>query len=241
MYQLSDRYDKVIFLDTETSGLDPVGNQVIELAMLTEQKNAPAKEYDKFIKLGRELFLDDKITELTGITQLDLETKGIVEKQAYADLANELSGNNRILIIAYNAQFDISFLREGLKRQNDPESLKDFDKCDYLDAFTVFRDRAAYPHKLKNAIAYYHLEDKVKNSHRAIDDTKALKAVYEAMEKERDDMRKYVNLFGFNEKYGVSGEKLEKVTYRPQAFHKGLTKPIETVYGKLAMEREEQR
>ena len=44
----------------------------------------------------------------------------------------------------------------------------------YLDTVTVYKDRRAFPHKLENAITEYGLANKVKNSHRAIDDVKAL-------------------------------------------------------------------
>ena len=60
------------------------------------------------------------------------------------------------------------------------------------------------------------LTGKVQNSHRAIDDCKALMEVAKAMDEERDDLDRYVNLFGFNPKYGPEKNQLKKVTYVPQ-------------------------
>ena len=88
--------------------------------------------------------------------------------------------------------------------------------CDYLDTLTVYKDRRKYPHKLESAIVEYHLTGKVQNSHRAIDDCKALMEVAKAMDEERDDLDRYVNLFGFNPKYGPEKNQLKKVTYVPQ-------------------------
>jgi len=39
-----------------------------------------------------------------------------------------------------------------------------------------------------------------------------------AMEDERDDLMNYVNLFGYNPKYGISGKPIGSVTYKPQQF-----------------------
>ncbi|WP_297626969.1 hypothetical protein, partial [uncultured Rikenella sp.] len=71
----------------------------------------------------------------------------------------------------------------------------------------------------------YKLEDKVQNSHRAIDDVKALFEVCRAMDDERPDLLKYVNTFGYNPKYGVGGQRIEKVSYWPQRFNKYMQPP----------------
>ena len=54
------------------------------------------------------------------------------------------------------------------------------------------------------------------NSHRAVDDVIATVAVMQEMEKEKDDLLNYVNLFGYNPKYGIEGKAIGSVTYKPQ-------------------------
>ena len=56
------------------------------------------------------------------------------------------------------------------------------------------------------------------NSHRAVDDVLATVEVMKEMEAERDDLMDYVNLFGYNPKYGVEGKPIGTVTYKPQQF-----------------------
>ena len=85
-----------------------------------------------------------------------------------------------------------------------------------LDAMTIYKDRRDYPHKLENAVAAYAL--KTQNTHRAIDDTKAAFELLQAMEQERADLERYINLFGYHPKYGVSGPRISSVTYRPQPY-----------------------
>ena len=95
---------------------------------------------------------------------------------------------------------------------------------DKLDLLTVYKDRKPYPHKLCNAIEAYGLSGKVVNSHRAVDDVIATVAVMEEMEKENADLERYVNLFGYNPKYGVDGKPIGTVTYKPQPYNP--TKPL---------------
>ena len=120
------------------------------------------------------------------------------------------------LLLAYNAHFDLSFLYYLLLRDGDPMILKGKDK---LDLLTVYKDRHSYPHKLCNAIEVYGLSDQVVNSHRAVDDVIATVAVMVEMEKERDDLHNYVNLFGYNPKYGLEGKPIGSVTYKPQGYN----------------------
>ena len=56
------------------------------------------------------------------------------------------------------------------------------------------------------------------NSHRAIDDARAAALLLEAMAEERDDLERYIDLFGVHPKYGRSGRKIASVTYRPQPY-----------------------
>ena len=38
-------------------------------------------------------------------------------------------------------------------------------------------------------------------------------------EQEKDDLLKYVNLFGYNPKYGIEGKAIGSVTYKPQPYN----------------------
>lgn len=158
-----------------------------------------------------------EIQKLTGITPADVLERGISKEQLCTDIAEMFAGNT--LLLAYNAHFDLSFLFYLLLRSGDPTILKGKDK---LDLLTVYKDRRPYPHKLCNAIEAYDLSGKVVNSHRAIDDVLATVAVMEAMTAEKDDLLDYVNLFGFNPRFGISGKAIGSVTYKPQPYNSPL-------------------
>ena len=158
-------------------------------------------------------FVPPKIQELTGISTQDLRERGIPKTRVCRDIAEMIQGNT--LLLAYNAHFDLSFLFYLLLRHGDPAILKGKDK---LDLLTVFRDRRDFPHKLASAIDAYGLTGKVVNSHRAVDDVIATVAVMEAMDAEKDDLHRYVNLFGYSPKYGLEGKPIGSVTYKAQPY-----------------------
>ena len=223
---LLNKYKALVIFDTETSGLDFDKDQIIELAALRVERTASgglriAGKMDTFIKLPEGETLPENIVSLTGITDALLQTEGVQPAKAASQIA-KLMQPGPVLMIAHNAQFDACFLRGLLRGAK-------VGRIDWLDSLTVYKDRRPYPHKLANAILAYELEDKVQNSHRAIDDVLALFEVLKAMDDERDDLAAYVNLFGYNPKCGVSGRRIVGVRYEPQGFNKAMTRPEQTL------------
>ncbi len=221
---LFSRYDRLVIFDTETTGLQYSRDEIIEFAAVVverrEGKVTVIEEYDQLIRLSPGGFVPPVIQKLTGISNEDLAERGIPKTRVCCDIARLIAGNT--LLLAYNAHFDLSFLYYLLLREGDPTILKGKDK---LDLLTVYKDRHSYPHKLCNAIEVYGLADKVVNSHRAVDDVLATVAVMLEMEREQDDLERYVNLFGFNPKYGLEGKPIGTVTYKPQAYD-----PVKPLY-----------
>ena len=217
------QYDRLVIFDTETTGLDFSGDEIIEFAaVVVEQRQGKAEiveEYDELITLSPGRSVPPEIVALTGITNEDIQERGISKTRLCCDIARMIQG--KTLLLAYNAHFDLSFLYYLLQRDGDPMILKGKDK---LDLLTVYKDRRNFPHKLCNAIEAYGLADQVVNSHRAVDDVIATVAVMLEMEKERDDLQNYVNLFGYNPKYGISGKAIGSVTYKPQGYR--ITCPL---------------
>ena len=211
------KYDRLLLIDTETTGLDFVRDEIIEFsAVAVDQVDGQPKivlEYDNLVTLSPGGFVPPKIEQLTGISTMDIRERGVPKTRVCRDIAEMITP--RTLLVAYNAHFALSFMFYMLLRDGDPAILKGKDK---LDLLTVYKDRRPYPHKLTNAINAYKLSGKVVNSHRAIDDVIATVAVMEAMEAERSDLQRYVNLFGYHPRFGVDGKPIGSVTYKPQPY-----------------------
>ena len=220
---LFEKYDRLVILDTETTGLQYNRDEIIEFSAVAVEKvggtHQVVAEYDQLVTLSPGGFVPPKIEQLTGISTQDIRERGVAKTRVCRDIAELIAGNT--LLLAYNAHFDLSFLFYMLLRSGDPRILQGKDK---LDLLTVYRDRREFPHKLCAAIEAYGLTGKVVNSHRAIDDVIATVAVMEEMEKERPDLHRYINLFGYNPKYGVEGKPIGSVTYKPQGYKPG--KPL---------------
>ena len=204
---LFSHYDRLVLFDTETTGLQYSRDEIIEFAaVVVECRDGAAavvQEYDELIALSPGGFVPPRIQQLTGISTQDLRERGLPKTRVARDIGELIRGNT--LLLAYNAHFDLSFLYYFLLRDGDPMILKGKDK---LDLLTVYKDRHPYG-----------LSGKVVNSHRAVDDVLATVAVMEQMEKERDDLPNYVNLFGYNPKYGIEGRPSGSVTYKPQPYN----------------------
>ena len=196
LQSLFSRYDKLFLFDTETTGLIYSRDEIIEFAAIVveNQNGIPAvtREYDELVSLSPGGFVPPKIEQLTGISTQDIRERGLSKARVCRDIGEMISGNT--LLLAYNAHFDLSFLYYALLRDGDCAILKGKDK---LDLLTVYRDRRSYPHRLCNAIEAYGLAGQVVNSHRAVDDVLATLKVLEEMEKEKDDLINFVNLFGY--------------------------------------------
>lgn len=210
---LFQRYDRILIFDTETTGLRFDRDEIIQFSAVVLERSGVTQQYDRLIRLAPGQQVPPEIQRLTGITTQDVEQRGIPRNQAAREIAGLLAGNT--LLTAYNAHFDLSFLFHMLRVHGDPGCLRGKDK---LDLLTVYRDRRAYPHKLRDAIAAYGLEGTVQNSHQADQDALATVSVMDAMSAERDDLPDYINLFGYIPKYGPPRRPIRSVTYLPQPY-----------------------
>ena len=184
--------------------------------MFTLEDGVITEEYDKFIKIDEPI--PPKITQITSITDEMLNSEGVPEEVIADDLKQRLTADT--LMIAHNTPFDLSFIYYLLKRHFSDGADEIVANVNWLDTYTVFKDRKAYPHKLIDAVHYYGIEEV--NFHRAIDDTKALYEVTKALKNERDDLYEYINVFGYNPKYGVNGMKFSFIEYKAQYYCNSL-------------------
>lgn len=214
---LFTQFDSIVVLDLETTGLDPRTDEMIEFgALRVTPGGLAAEEEDILIRLSDGNRLPPAITKLTGITEDRLFYEGIEKAEAAARIQAMLSAPNTLLA-TYNAQFDLCFLYYFLRAHGGTEPLR---AARLYDVLTVYRDRRDYPHRLENAVAAYALE--TQNTHRAIDDARATLELLAAMENEQDDLARYIDLFGYNPRYGAPRPRISSVTYRAQPYERGV-------------------
>jgi DNA polymerase-3 subunit epsilon len=236
--QFVEKYPRLLFIDTETTGLDCKENEIIEFAYVIYQMNPETKKYEEvtyadiFIKTDKEI--PEKITQITGIDKELLDEKGIDRIEFGWWLYHFLTTEIDSLLGAYNTQFDALFTQEEVRKCPKITHLEEPYKLvnNMIDVLTIYRDRYSFPHKLKNAIDKLQVEGE--NTHRAIDDIRATYNVFAQLMRNRFNPMLYVNRFGYLKKWGIHGEKFPHIVYIGQGFNG--TKDIERYMDKYQKE-----
>lgn len=160
--------DSYVLLDTETTGLDPEYDRIIEFAAIKVRNNEIVDKFQTLIKPPYKI--DSFITELTGITNEMLESAPALE-EIFSKIEEFIKDE---IIIAHNANFDINFLYESSLR---------LDKNGITNNFvdTMRLSRRIFPeekhHRLCDLIERFSIGSNVE--HRALSDVLQTNACYQ--------------------------------------------------------------
>lgn len=207
-------YDRIIFFDTETTGTNHMVDVITELAYIVTEKNTNLIQRDNYIQIDDNQEYSPEAEKITGITREFLKTNGLPKEQVIKEFYNYLFEKKKTLLIAHNMAFDSSFVASEFARLG----LQWKHQVDMLDTLTVYKDFAPYPHKLSDAIDFFKLKD-VQNSHRAIDDVIALQAVTRELYIREPNINNYINIMGYNPKYGFKMLDFPYCMYLPQRYN----------------------
>lgn len=159
-------------IDIETTGFDPKFDEIIEIGAIKVRNNTIIEKFESLIKPngyfcdddnGIEVFeyVDDFITNLTGITNEMLETAPSLEEvlPKYIDFIGD------DIVIGHNVHFDINFLYDVMLKLVDHEFSNDL-----VDLLRL--SRRVYPeyknHKLETVAK--NLDVDISNKHRSLRD-----------------------------------------------------------------------
>lgn len=102
-----------IVLDLETTGLNPLVDEIIEFGAIHVSLDSDThKSFQTLVKPKRKV--PRKITEITGITQEMVDTEGIELIDALTEFI-EFIGD--LPIVTYNAEFDMGFIHNAARGQ----------------------------------------------------------------------------------------------------------------------------
>jgi len=98
-------------VDLETTGLNPKTDRIIEIGAVKVREGRIVDTFSSFVYPGRKL--EERITELTGIRDCDLEGKGSIETvlPCFLEFAEELP------LLGHSILFDYSFLKRAAVNQ----------------------------------------------------------------------------------------------------------------------------
>ncbi|MCR5278466.1 MAG: PolC-type DNA polymerase III [Lachnospiraceae bacterium] len=150
--------DSYVVFDLETTGFSPVSNRIIEIGAVKVEKGVITDSFSEFVNPG--VPIPYRITKLTSITDADVAGAERIE----SILPRFMEFCKGSVLVAHNASFDTSFIKENCARLSLP--------YDFTVVDTVGLSRAFLPklnnHKLDTVAK--ELNVSLENHHRAVDD-----------------------------------------------------------------------
>jgi len=159
-----------IVFDLETTGLSALNDRITEIGAVKVKNYEVTEAFQTFVNPG--MAIPPQVVTLTGIT--DEMVKDAPDEKTALEAFFEFCGECRLLV-AHNANFDMSFLRAAMSRTKI--------KCElnYIDTLIMARSLFTdiKKHTLDNVAA--HLKVRQNQHHRADDDARVLGEIFVKM------------------------------------------------------------
>jgi DNA polymerase III subunit epsilon len=181
---------RMVVLDTETTGLEPLdGHRIIEIGCVELiDRKLTGNTYHQYINPER--LVDEGALEIHGITDEFLSDKPVFS-DIYDDFVQFVRGSE---LVIHNAPFDVGFINhEFLLLQKQLDSTQDKtqqnvaiekidDICAILDTLKLARDnRPGQKNNLDALCRHYNIDNSNRQLHGALLDSEILSDVYLAM------------------------------------------------------------
>ena len=163
--------NKYIAFDIETTGLDPMYDEIIEIGAIKIENGREVQVFNTLVKPEYEI--NEFISKLTGITN------EVVKKSPSIDevLSKFIEFIGDLIILGHNVNFDINFIYDNLVKFNMKPITNDF-----ID--TLRLSRRLLPelkhHRLSDLADYYNIN--AVGSHRSLKDVRMTIEVYNNLE-----------------------------------------------------------
>lgn len=204
-------------IDTETTGLDPQYDKIIEMAAIKIRDGKEVARYETLV--NPEQPIDDFIADLTGITNEELSTAPVA-----ADcLPDFMEFIGKDIVVGHNVHFDINFIYDALLACGYAPI-----KNDFVD--TLRLSRRVRPdlehHRLCDMAAAYGVPQPV--AHRSLADCQTAIGVLDALA--ADAAAREIDLQARKKHYGASASKVSDIVA-----HEGCERPDSPLYGKVCV------
>lgn len=135
---------KVFYFDVETTGLDPAGNGIVQLAYIMEKDGNIIYNGNLHIRPYPDTVIDKKALEVHGYTEEKINTfmnPGIafsIFLSTFDLFIDKYDKSDKAYPCAYNGNFDLAFLREFFIRNNN-DYLFSYLNTKLIDPLAVLR------------------------------------------------------------------------------------------------------
>ncbi len=169
---LLDLLDTYTVLDIETTGLDPMFDEIIELSAIRYENDTEISRFSTLVK--PEERIDSYITELTGITNNMVKGAPAID----VALPQFISFIGNDVLVGHNVNFDINFIYDNLFELTDTQFQNDFIDTMRLSR-SLFKDFKN--HKLITLAKNFAIADTI--SHRGESDCEVTALCYQYIKK----------------------------------------------------------
>ncbi|MCD8037904.1 MAG: PolC-type DNA polymerase III [Lachnospiraceae bacterium] len=155
-----------VVFDIETTGFSPVSNRIMEIGAVKVEKGEIVDRFSAFV--NPEVPIPFEIEKLTGINDsmvMEADTIDTVLPE-FLDFAADA------ILVAHNAGFDVSFIRENAKRQG-----REFSYT-YVDTLGIARTLLTGQSKYTLDAVAKTLGVSLQNHHRAVDDAECTAEIF---------------------------------------------------------------
>lgn len=173
------RTNKIAFVDLETTGLNPLKAEILEIgAIVYDINEGTIQEYNAKIKPLRIESADPKALEVNGYTEKEWKKAGTLE-EALRGLGEICEGAT---FLAYNVSFDWSFLEVAYETTGLPVPFHYHRLCVMSMATIKIPKSKVQSYSLKTVCAFLGIEPEPK-VHRALNGAQKAMEVYMALTK----------------------------------------------------------
>lgn len=188
---------KKLYFDCETTGLDPMKNDIIQIAGIIERDGVESDTFDFKIAPFDWDAIEPKALEVSGITIEDLKTfdnpiKVYCRLLSLFDLhINKYDKDDKFVVCGYNVGFDIEFLK-GFFIKNQNNFLFSYlgskkDVYAIIQYLVSMKKMIPENSKLETICKYFNIE--IEGAHDAMVDTRATKQLIEKIDNILKDIK----------------------------------------------------
>lgn len=179
---------KIIFIDTETGGVNAEKSALIQLSGIIEVDGTEKEKFNFYIKPFKNSEVNEKALEVQGRTLEELETEKYIDEsiiykkflEILDKYIDKYDKNDKFIVAGYNVKFDIDILKAFFERNNNKFLFSYFNSSmlDPLYSVRLLQVAGMLPvlenNKLETWCKYFNIELKAHDSLQDITATKKL-------------------------------------------------------------------
>lgn len=180
--------NKIIFIDTETGGINAEKSALIQLSGIIEVDGAEKEKFNFYIKPFENSEVNEKALEVQGRTLEELGTEKYIDEsiiykkflEILDKYIDKYDKNDKFIVAGYNVKFDIDILKALFERNNNKFLFSYFNSSmlDPLYSVRLLQVAGMLPvlenNKLETWCKYFNIELKAHDSLQDITATKKL-------------------------------------------------------------------